>query len=236
MPRLPDTPVTVTSSSEDVTKSHPSFGVARFSRISGLATLFGSEIKHNSFIRFTVCPAVSEWSLHETRIHSHFSPRYVEVDMSAAQFAELITGMGNGTGTPCTIRTIDNKEIPGFIEQDNLHEQIKDDIKAKGADVTREIDELVALTAKALADSTLSKAKQAAILGSMTRLKMQLDVNLPFILDLYQEAAESVRAKCAAEADAMVTHTIQRLGIERLSELKAESMREALQNNETTAH
>jgi len=225
MPRLPATPVKVTVETGPLAstkKTHPSFGLARFSRVSGdPGQLFGSEINHNSFIRFTLGPGESHWRHHETYYHGPMNPCYVEVEMSAAQFAELLTSMNVGSGVPCTIRTLNNAEVPGFTDADNLHEQIKDDIAAKTKGVTDMAADLATQLETLLADSKVPKAKQEAMRSTLYNLKQELNDNMPFIIDQYQEAAEKVKAKCAAEVDAMFTHAVQRLGLERMEELKA---------------
>lgn len=220
MPRQPDIPPTVKVHQgihARTVKTHPAYGMASFSRVSGgSGDLFGSELQHNHFIRFTLGPGESVWRLSETVYHGHLSPRHVEIDFSAAQFAELITSMNVGMGVPCTIRTLNNEPLPGIVDTDNLHEQIKDDIATKTSGIVDTARELEKQLAAMLADSKVPKAKQEALRALAATITRELGANLPFVLDQYQEAAEKVKAKVAAEVDAMVTSMVQRAGIAAL--------------------
>ncbi len=225
MPRPPITPIKVVVTKDGpfsgtTTKTHPAFGMARFARISGSSgQLFGSEIEHQSFIRFTLGPGESQWSLHETRYHGPLNPRHVEIDFSAAQFAELITSMNIGSGVPCTIRVLDNQQIGGFEDADNLHEQIKEDLLADTKEIVDTARQLEKQLGTMLDDSKVPKAKQEALRALAAKIVRDLGSNMPFVLDQYQEAAEKVKAKCAAEVDALFTHAVQKLGLERLDQL-----------------
>lgn len=226
MPRTPITPVKVTVEKDGpfsgkIVKTHPAFGMARFSRVSGSSgQLFGSEIEHQSFIRFTLGPGESHWLLHEQHYHAPLNPRHVEIDFSSAQFAELITAMNVGMGVPCTIRVLNSQQVSGFEDTDNLHEQIKDDIKADTKEIVDTARQLEKQLGAMLDDSKVPKAKQEALRQLAAKIVRDLGSNMPFILDQYTEAAEKVKAKCAAEVDAIYTHAVQKLGLERLEQLQ----------------
>lgn len=209
---------------EGTRKSHPAFGVLRFSRVSGgSGNLYGSEINHNSYIKMELQPSEEVRSLSHTWYFGQ-SKCLVQVDMSAAQFAELISSLNVGSGVPCTIRYMNGiGHIPEIADDgDTFHEQIKNDIKDKTHVI---VDTAVALEkelAKMLAESKLPKVKQEALRGLCAKITMELRSNMPYILEQYQEGAEKIGAKAKAELDAFYTHQITKLGLDTLRKLNEE--------------
>jgi len=92
--------------SEFEPKNHPSYGTVMFTRThcgGGREKLFGSAItNHFTTVKLTIREAELRHKYHEDRIWG--DRKIIEVELSAAQFVELLTTMNVGTGTPCTIR------------------------------------------------------------------------------------------------------------------------------------
>lgn len=225
MSRSKATPPTVTQDDGPLggtIKKHPAFGMLRFSRCSGdPGKLFGSEINHASYITMTLVEGDEHRSLSHTFYHGH-GRSLCEVNLSAAQFAELITSMNMGSGVPVTIRHVmgDSEPRPHIEDTDTLHEQIKTDIKDKTKRVTNNAKSLEKELATMLADCKIPKVKQEALKSLVGRIVQDLESNLPYVLDQYQEAAEKVGAKAKAELEAYASMVITQLGMQALAEGK----------------
>src|SRR5271169_5775120 len=91
---------------EKTTLRHPSFGIVNLVRTTTRGrTLFGSSILHDTYVTLTISHAQIDRDLSQDWIMEDVSLPHstiVEVDMSATQFAEMITSFSQG-GTPCTI-------------------------------------------------------------------------------------------------------------------------------------
>lgn len=105
MPRPDPTPVTVeadTNPHGGHSETHPSFGCIQVSRCSGTVSLFGSPIPHHDhYISVRIHMARRNvWSAGEG-----VSARggIIEIAMSEAQWAALLSSLNIGSGTPCTI-------------------------------------------------------------------------------------------------------------------------------------
>lgn len=224
MSRAPQTPVKVEKVEgpmEGTKKTHPAFGMIQIHRIQGSpGQLYGSEIKnHGSFIRISIHPGEEHWHLSQTWRHAR-AQTLAEVDMSAAQFAEAITSFNTGSGVPCTIRFIKGDgEVEGFVDDDTLHEQIKSDIRERTSEVAKGVKDLRVQLQATLAKSGLSKAKQKEILDVLGSAESLLSSSLPFVLDQYTEATEAIKAKAAAEVDALATTVAHKLGLQTLQQL-----------------
>lgn len=216
MLRNPSIPPTVTKETgvlEGVVKTHPAYGMLGFSRVSGSpGTLFGSEVKHTgSFIRMTIVRGEEHWSLSQSWFHGR-AETFVEVDMSHAQFAEAITSMNVGSGVPCTIRYLPGQQLPEIEDTSTVHEQIKADVK----DTAHEAIDAIATLKAAIAAAKMPKGAQAELLKMADSASAKLTSSLPFVLDQYGEALESMKSKAATEVDAMLTSAIHRAGLEAL--------------------
>ncbi len=223
MARPPITPITVTEGSfdsDDIKKTHPAFGMACFHRISGNpGRLFGSEITSlGTSIQLTIAQGEDHWHLHEHWFHG--GKTIAEIEMTPAQFAELLTSMNVGGGVPCTIRYANGEEVPGFEDEDTLHKLIKDDLKADTKELSGLAGKLSAELDTILAETSLSKAKKERLTGIVAKLRQAIDSNMPFVLAQYVEAVEKVTANAKAEVDSFVTHTLTTLGMDSLKQIK----------------
>lgn len=201
-----------------IIKNHPAYGMLGISRCQGNpGTLFGSEVKRpHSFIRITLSPGEERWSLSQSWFMGR-NKTLMEVDMSHAQFAEMITTLNVGSGVPCTIRHLNGeKEIPHISDDSTVHEQIKADVK----DTAKEAVDAICSLRAAIATAKMPKRQQEELLSLADQARARLTNSLPFVLDQYVEALEAMKQKAATEVDAMLTGAIHRAG---LSALKLQS-------------
>ena len=100
---------------DEFEREHPSYGILHISRTSGGTSairLFGSPLAtHYGTIRLTI--SKGKW-IHGLNHDRYFgmSKDFIEVEMSAAQFADAITSLNMGSGTPCTIRYVGGERVP----------------------------------------------------------------------------------------------------------------------------
>lgn len=196
---------------------HPSYGHVNFSRITGgNHRLFGSAIRdHYCFIRLTVMPARLEHALHHDRTYATTLRPLIEVDMSAAQFAELLTSLNFGSGVPCTIRHANGKDIEDPPEIETETERIRSsfvgdlaDMGAKMSEYRKRIEELTA---------GMPAKKQLEIRLALDVITQQLTSNVPFIADQFNEATERVTTAAKAEIEAFALHAVTTAGIQALA-------------------
>ena len=137
---------------DEFEREHPSYGILHIARTSGGGSairLFGSPLAtHYGTIRLSI--SKGKW------IHGHNHDRYygmnkdyVEVEMSAAQFADAITSLNLGSGTPCTIRYVQGVRVDSPPEHATEAEHIRDNFentldkyKAKAHTYRKKIEEL----------------------------------------------------------------------------------------------
>lgn len=208
----------------DKADKHPSYGTVRFSRVStsGKTRLFGSSMsKHMSTILLTVREAERSHDLSRDWIHGH--KEIVEVELSAAQFAELLTTMNVGSGVPCTIRyrsDIGEIERPPDeeIEIDRVQTSFKDGLSDLRNWIKKQQEDLGELLDK----RALNKEDKKKIKWILDKTMQEVESNWPFVVDQFNEATEKVVTAAKSEVDAFVTHVVQKTGLKQLEAMKEE--------------
>lgn len=204
--------------SNDSKHTHPSYGIVSFSRISssGKKRLFGSTLDmhyHSIVLELSEAELCIDHELLNERVCAGKS--IVRVEMSAAQFAELLTTMNIGEGVPCTIERRDGKGVdePPFLptESENVRTDFASKMRDIGKDLRRRADEVMAELPASLKTSTRRQIeiKLGNIVGTITD-------NAPFALTQFQEAATRVTTAAKAEVEAVLTHAVQMTGINAL--------------------
>jgi hypothetical protein len=199
---------------------HESYAVVQFNRVSGGRTrLFGSPIrKHGDSITLSIKRCVE---IHESG-HSWYFPReeYIEVELSAAQFAALLTTMNSGPGVPCTLRRFNGKRIePPPEDRDLEHERVAKSFANDGEYAQRingHLDGAAHQLEEALKRPSIRKVDVQNALSRVQAAQREVKANLPFMLGQFREAVEKVKTTVMAEADAWLTSAVQRVGLATL--------------------
>lgn len=207
----------------EIREKHVSYGMVSFSRRTGdPGRLFGSALKsHGAYVTL----AIKRAELIHDGGHDYFYGNtrgdIVEVDMSAAQFAELLTTMNVGLGTPCTIRWLDGKRVESPpespLEVEKIRSQFKREVREHVASMEKEMDGLKDLLEK----KNLGQADRKTILSKFESMLRKYRDSAPFMLDQFEEATEKVVQHAKAEVDAFVTHNVIAEGLRSIAERAA---------------
>lgn len=204
---------------------HPSFGQVQFTRITGgHSRLYGSSIrKHGSSIMLTIRRSEPQYDLGRSWFFGREA--LIEVELSAAQFAELLTTMNIGSGVPCTIKTmwVDGRyeQIKPPPDDEPLeHERVAQEFANDGKyarSINGALDDAQATVDAMLAGKSLRKADLKTVQAKLRKARQEVTANLPFMLGQFREAAEKVKTTVMAEADAWLTSVVQRAGLTALA-------------------
>lgn len=203
----------------EVTRKHPSFGQVRLSRCSCTpgVELFGSDLKHSSFITLTIDQADETFVL--GRHWRHAKSSIIEIHLSYSQFVRLMGNMNVQEGSPCTIhyRAITTKEQAGVIKSPiqkiNVKELTENEINKTTAQATGEIEEAMK-ELEAIIDSKKSfgKGDMRVALDALERLHRRLEGNQWGVNDAYKRQMDKLTSEAKNEADAYIHHAILELG------------------------
>lgn len=209
-------------------QTHPSFGVIGVSRVSGQASLFDSDVKHGHYIQITIREAkkIRSGFTHE---HVHAQKELVQVRMSFAQFAQMITTQNVGDSTPCTIsRVIGDEKEPWAKQWGGRPEPpdpkpFIDKFKQVGKDRAQKIIEDIDKATeglKKLLDGTdkPTKANLKAASDAMASARQDVKSNLPYLIECLEEEMETKLSNAVTEFESYVAGSLQDKGLEVMRE------------------
>ncbi len=211
---------------DEFEREHPSYGLIRISRVNGgpgATRLFGSPLaNHYGTIRLSIGSAKWLHGLHHDRYYGSIRGEHIEIEMSAAQFADMITSLNVGSGTPCTLRYLAGVQIPNPPDYATEAEHIRDNFegslgkyKEKAHEYRKKIEEL---TAKLPA-----KAKDQ-IRIALDVIEDQLGSNVPFVVKQFQEATTRIATAAKAEVEAFVSGAIRAAGLDAIADGRLPSL------------
>lgn len=203
--------------------SHPSYGMASFHRVhngSGARLFCSSITDHHNTVRLTIGPGKLVHDLNHDRYYGSQRGEYIEVEFSAAQFAELLTRMNDGSGIPCTLRTRDGKRVDEPPDIETETERIKngfaDTLKsyyARAHQYRSEVDE---------ATKGLSTKARDKIRVALDVMEQTFKDNIPFVMEMFDEASTRVVTAAKHEIDAFATRVLDVMGLEALKDRVAQ--------------
>lgn len=195
-------------------EKHPAYGMIRVSRVSGNSDrpLYGSSISHHHTIRLTVTEGERKRNLSEHWYHD--GPQIVEVEMSATQFADLLTNMNNGCGVPCTLLW---RENGGTVPEMEKHESDRKHVQEEFDDhVKRGMEALTKLIRKAseiAANPKPTKADREEYSNLAQTIHREIVQNLPFIAEQFNESCDKLVKEAKGEYEAAVLSSIAAMGL-----------------------
>lgn len=205
----------------NVTEEHESFGMIGFVRSQGGGQrLFGSHIEANSYFKLSIRQARVDHGRYGEDTYYASGGELIEVNMSAVQFAALITGVGQGDGHPCTITRVlgDRIEPVPPVETETQHIQSSIKKKIQGLVTTLQADS--AKVKDLMAKPSISKADRASVSRVIDDSLKELRDNIPFLLSLFKEATEKTSQTAKAEVEAFIALNLTRLGLDAVKTMR----------------
>ena len=200
----------------ETTEAHESFVTVSLSRISGLRRFFGSSVESSAWVELRVYPAELKHYLGADHIRAKTRP-IIEVALSPAQFAELLTSMNVGSGVPGTMQSFNYKAVPELPLMESETGRVRAGFEARmrreGVKVKEDLSALRKLFAE---KKVISQADRKSALDILEKIVTEFCSNMPFHLDQFEEAAERIAVQAKAEVDSFITHAVMSTGLEVL--------------------
>jgi hypothetical protein len=205
---------------EEVTEKvikHPSFGMIGLSRRSGtISPLFGSNIQHSQTITLTIKRAENDRKLNHDYYHG--TEELIQIEMSGSQYAELISSFNIGDGIPCTIRQVGAQSYPDPPYESPV-DIFQREFAAKMANLGKECASLIDDSVKMLNEKpTINKSDREFLLNSIRRLMQEVNSNVPFVSQQFNESMEKTISQAKTEIETFVTNRITALGIDAVKD------------------
>jgi hypothetical protein len=201
---------------------NPSFVSLQISRVSSTgAKLFGSQIIHHNYITLAIneCEYKRDEILHTDWYFGSSKP-IIEIAMSAEQFAEAITTLNYGSGTPATL-TFHNDERFELPNMPTKAEQFKSEIDSKLKEKIGEINNLTKKITTRFEDSKPLKAdEKKELLSDIENMTSIFKSYLPFVMRQFQESMDHIVTESKSAVEEYVNHVITQTGLDSIKENK----------------
>jgi hypothetical protein len=202
---------TVTETDGRTRYDHPAYGQVTVGRVSGHSELFDSSFKHQHFIALRIRHAHK----YDDGVSSHImgDDELVEVYLSESQFARMITSIGMGSGTACTLNRVSGKGMPGLDREDKLNthrEMVKDklaDAMTTQKDVVKQLEEWRAAKKRPTLKEMDSLIRKTSLNAH------QFESNMEFFAQVFEEHMEDVVSEAKCEIEAHMLISADRLGV-----------------------
>lgn len=188
----------------DSVETHPAYGMIGAARVSGHATLAGSDFRHQHYVIIELRGAKLYRGHSNDRWYGDKS--IARVALSEAQWATFVSTMNVGFGVPCTMEHLNGERIPGIQPIVDRNKQFKSEVKQTMQDALEKMQEAH--------DAAPTKKLKAMIAKAMQEIR----ANVPFVEQQFGEHMENTVEKAKIEVSAYVTGAIQRAGLNALAE------------------
>ena len=195
-------------------KSYGMIDVSRGSVGGAGKRLFGSDIKHNNIITLTISQGACDRGLNTDWFHG--KEQLIKIELSPVQFAEAITNM-NTSGVPCTITRFNGEMIDPVPELINKKEVFREEFSKD----VKEVSDIIGKLSDEINDilsskKAMTKSDKESIQSGLRRINQQLNSNIPYLADCFDEQIEKSVSHSKAEVEAYVQNKINTLGLKAL--------------------
>jgi hypothetical protein len=203
------------------TYEHESYVLVQLSRRQGSTYLFGSALEsHQSCMTLSVRRAKLIRSDSGDHYYGNIAGDIIEIDVSAAQFADMLTNMNVGMGVPGTMRRLMNARVEPPPRIDTEAENIRTEYKSRLKRFAESIEGASKKLDTILDKKSLTKDDRSNAKSILSRAVMEMSSNMPFFLEMYQEATEKIRTAAKSEIEAFMQVIVSHMGLKALSDAK----------------
>lgn len=194
------------------TTTHPAFGQISCARVSGKTALYGSDFIHRNFMAIRVATSSMDRTL--SRDWHSERQQIIEVWLSEAQWATLVSSPNTGGGVPCTLKwTRETGEVPGLPPPKSRADQFTQEMKDTVGDALGRLDKAI----RKLDSLGITKQKADQLREELQMARQEIRSNLPFVAQSFGEHVEDTIEAAKTEIHGFMQATIQRAGIAALS-------------------
>ena len=207
----------------EMQEEHESFGLVSLSRRShgGGTSLFGSSIsQHPTTIVLSIqrgCRIHSNLA-YDRFFHAEGNDHHiVDIELSSAQFADLITNPNMGVGSPCTIREVNGirmEDVPSEHKSEQTHiiENFSREMEGVKSKFKPDLEAAQAILAK----KTIGKGDREKLSGLLSKIVRVLGDHAPHVAEMFGEATDKMVTQAKKEVEAYASTVIHTAGLEHL--------------------
>lgn len=203
-------------------ETHPSYGFVAVSRVSGHASLFASPFKHQHFMQLSIGRSTRHRSHGRDWQFGGIRGGLVDVYLSEAQWAAMVSSAGMGGGVPCTLGYVGGQrqdDCPEQEEVERFHKDIEKDAEHAMKFMAVAMEKMKAL----IDDKSPTKEKRKEVLEALSTAQRKMSDSAPFMVKQLAEHMDTVVLAAKTEVEAYVHATIVESGIQKLAEVNGKT-------------
>lgn len=195
-------------------ESHPAFGLIKLSKCRGnQGQMFGNSIPNcRSFVSISIHQATRQHDGYDTYLPGE---EIVRLNMSEAQFAEMMSTWNSGTGTPVTIRSFNGKSVPDIEEERMEADRVRDHFLKESELAIQSIRAAKRDINELLNKKSLTRADRDAIRDAVRKVESWASDSAPFIAELFDEAAKKTVSNAKIEINAFARNSLIGAGMDQ---------------------
>ena len=190
----------------------PAFGQVSAARVNGRANLYGSDFSHNGYVTLSIKGSELRRSLSRDW---HFErEQIIEIALSEAQWATLVSSLNNGGGVPCTLMWQQEKGlIPRLPDPEKRVDQFTAEMQEDFADAVAAVDVLK----EQIKGMGLSKKRTDELISQADLVSKKLTSSAPFVAEQFAEHMEEEVERAKVEIHGYASQLFQRAGVTALA-------------------
>lgn len=200
---------------EDEPETHPSYATVNVSRVQGSASLFMSPFTHQHYMTLSIGRATRYRGLSNDRVFGGMS-ELIQVALSEAQWAKMVSSAGNGSGTPATLTRLGGSLVQECPQQADLH-RFHDDVQKRMDKAAEAITAAVEKAEALLASKSATKGEREALLGEIRKAKNQMTDGMPFVIKQLEERMEHIVTEGKIEIENFAQRTVHQMGLQAVA-------------------
>lgn len=200
-------------------------GIIQINRtFGGRNIMFGSSIEHDVVMKLSINTCEVDRSFSKDRYYP--VNNIIEIELTPAQYAEMITNLNHGVGVPCTITRFQGKIIKNDLKLKDEVEVFKKEYKQNIGEIFDDIKNYI----NSIDDKKPSAPKKIKELKErLNGLIYSIEKEGPFLSNIFNEYIEKVFVEAQAKIENNISLKLQNLGIEKLNGLQ---IKKQLENKE----
>ena len=202
---------------DGVTETHPAFGMISLCRTtcSPPSVLFGSAVKHGSYISLTIKEASRETS----SSHDWYfgKKELVRVCISGNQLGEMLSSMNIGDGVPCTIERFNSESRPRIEEFSTVQTEAQKQMEDQLDTVYQKSKDLLEKARVIIEKGAPKKADKEELLSLLTQLSHGIGGNVKYAGKCFDEKIGKMVTQAKGEVESFISSKIHSAGLEALA-------------------
>lgn len=197
----------------DYVEQHPAYAMIGAYRVTGGKVLFGSDFQHQNYITIRIKPGQVRRSLSNDWFGVAAGREYIEVSLSEAQWAGLISRLNVGDGVPCTLGW---KEDVGYVPQIPEPPEHTKQFSAEMKKLAEKGDVALKELADVINGMKISEKQRKELLWKIEQASRAIGSSASYIQEQFGEHMESVKERAFTEVYAFTEAHIRRSGLAAL--------------------